>query len=101
MKKKYKPMPVDTSQVKLPTEVLELREKLAENNHEVWAEQRLAAGWQWGPVRDDAFKKHPCLVPYDELPESEKDYDRETAMQTLKLIVAMGYRIAKDAGKKT
>ena len=92
----YVPTPIDTSAVVLPAEVLGLRERLAENNHEVWAAQRIGQGWSWGPVRDDAFQKHPCLVPYADLPEIEKDYDRATAMQTLKLIVALGWRICKD-----
>jgi hypothetical protein len=94
--KTYVPKPLDTSHVVLPADVLDLREKLAENNHEVWAAQRIAQGWTCGPKRNDAVKEHPCLVPYDDLLEVEKDYDRSTAMETLKLIVALGYRISKD-----
>ncbi len=89
----YQPRPIDTSAVSLPTELLALTERLAENAHDIWAQQRLAQGWTYGPQRDDATKQHPCLVPYADLPESEKEYDRRTAMETLKAIVALGYGI--------
>jgi RyR domain len=91
----YIPKPVDTTHVMLPADILALSERLAENAHEVWAVQRIAQGWTHGPKRDDVAKKHPCLVPYGDLPETEKEFDRQTAMQTLNLIVALGYRIGK------
>ena len=68
---------------------------MAENVHEVWAERRIAEGWTYGPVRDDAKKQTPCLVPYTDLPEEEKEYDRSTALETLKFIVSRGYEILK------
>lgn len=89
----YVPKPLDTSQVTLSTDILELREALARNAHEVWAQERIAQGWTWGEKRDDEKKLHPCLVPYEDLPDSEKTYDRNTAMETLKAICASGYRI--------
>ena len=89
----YQPRPIPTAGIALPASLLELTELLAENTHEVWAKRRLADGWTYGPRRDDAAKAHPCLVPYAELPESEKDYDRATAMETLKAILSLGYRI--------
>jgi ryanodine receptor 2 len=89
----YAPQPLDTSRVLLPQELLLLLEKLAENTHEVWAAQRIRDGWTYGPQRDDAGKKHPCLVPYADLPESEKEYDRRTAGEALRAVVALGYRI--------
>lgn len=92
----YKPNPVDTSEVKLPEELLELMEKIAENVHENWAVGRISEGWTYGEKRDDAKKTTPCLVPYAELTESEKEYDRITALETLKLIVALGYNINKE-----
>ena len=91
----YTPAPQDTSKVTLPQELLALAEAMAENVHEVWAERRIAEGWTYGPVRDDAKKQTPCLVPYDELPEEEKEYDRSTALETLKFIVSRGYEISK------
>jgi hypothetical protein len=91
----YSPKPIDTSQIQLPSPILDLTESLARNAHEVWARQRLADGWRRGPVRDDSLKRHPCLVPYEDLPDSEKQYDRNAALETLKLIVALGYRIDK------
>ncbi|MBP8954402.1 MAG: Ryanodine receptor Ryr [Armatimonadetes bacterium] len=91
----YEPKPLDTSSIVLPEDLEALTEYLAENAHDTWAAQRLADGWSYGPARDDARKLHPCLVPYSELPESEKEYDRNTAMQTIKAILALGYRITK------
>jgi len=94
--KKYVPAPLDVSGIELPEEITGLTEKIAENVHDVWSVGRMAEGWTYGKKRDDAKKKHPCLVPYAELPESEKEYDRNTAMQTLKLIIALGYKIEKN-----
>lgn len=91
----YTPRPIDTTQIMLPDDVVGLMEKLAENTHEVWAAQRIAEGWTYGPKRDDVHQQHPCLVPYADLPESEKEYDRSTAMQTLKVILSLGYTITK------
>lgn len=91
----YYPKPMDTSHVSLPEDLLELTEQIAENVHETWAKARMEEGWVYGPVRDDREKTTPCLVPYCELPEIEKEYDRSTALQTLKLITALGYRIEK------
>jgi len=91
----YQPKPLDTSAVVLPANVVELTEYLAENTHEIWSAQRIADGWTYGPKRDDATKQNPCLVPYADLPESEKVYDRNTAMETLKAILALGYQITK------
>jgi ryanodine receptor 2 len=92
----YLPKPIDTVQVTLPEHLLELTERLAENIHDIWAQRRLAEGWTWGPTRDDSARRHPCLVPYSQLPDSEKQYDRDGALQTLKAILALGYRIEKD-----
>lgn len=92
----YVPTPVDTSDVKLSDEYAELCELLARNNHEVWARRRLEEGWRYGPARDDVRKEHPSLVPYEQLPESEKDYDRIMVAETLKAALAMGYKLVKD-----
>jgi hypothetical protein len=91
----YKPRSIDTADVRLDEEIIELIERLAENAHDVWAQQRLAEGWRYGPHRDDHNKEHPSLVPYKHLSESEKEYDRSVAMGTLKAILALGYRIEK------
>ena len=92
----YKPNPIDTSKVELPEELLELTEKIAENVHENWSVGRIAEGWTYGEKRDDVKKTTPCLVPYSELTDGEKEYDRNTAIQTLKLVVALGYKITKE-----
>lgn len=91
----YKPEPIDTLKVVLDPEIIELTELLAKNTHEIWARQRLADGWRYGNKRDDDNKEHPCLVAYELLPDSEKEYDRHTSMETLKAIIALGYRIEK------
>ena len=91
----YTPKPIDTSNIKLPKEIEELTEQIAENVHENWAASRIADGWTYGEKRDDEKKTTPCLVPYDELPESERVYDRVTAMESIKTILALGYKIEK------
>lgn len=91
----YKPNPIDTSKIELPEDLLELTERIAENVHENWSVGRIADGWTYGETRDDEKKTTPCLVPYSQLSDSEKEYDRITALQTLKLVVALGYKIEK------
>ena len=91
----YTPQPVDTSDVELPDELLELVELLSENTHDVWAKGRMDEGWTFGPERNDALKQHPCLVPYNQLPENEKEYDRHTSMETLRFIISKGFEIIK------
>jgi len=87
----YRPQPIDTSDVELPASLHELTEKLAENAHEHWARQRIADGWTYGPKRDDDAKYHPGLISYSALSEGEKEYDRLTAVETVKVLVALGY----------
>lgn len=96
MKKNYIPQPMDTSDIRLPEELNVLIEHMAENVHEVWARSRVEQGWTYGEERNDALKQHPCLVPYDELPEVEKEYDRNTALETLKLITKLGFKITRE-----
>ncbi len=95
MNKEYKPKPIDTSDVVLPPDLEQLAEKMAKNVHEVWAETRIVQGWCYGEERDDAKKTHPCLIPYEELPEEEKEYDRNTSIGTLKLIMKLGFKIVR------
>ena len=89
----YNPTPTDTSHVELSPELMELAELMARNVHEVWSKMRMSQGWTYGPERNDVKKTHPCLVPYDELPEEEKIYDRNTSIETLKFIVVNGFEI--------
>ena len=95
MKEQYIPRPEKLSGIRLPDELEPLVELMAKNVHEVWAAGRMAEGWTWGPERDDKLKRHPGLVPYEELPESERDYDRATALNTLKLILSLGFIIQR------
>lgn len=90
---KYIPQPIDTSDIQLPKELEPLLEAMAKNVHETWAKERLSQGWTYGEKRDDSLKQHPCLVAYEDLPEEEKIYDRNTSVQTLKLILKMGFEI--------
>lgn len=92
----YTPKPIDTEDVVLDADLLALSEEIAKNTHEVWSAGRIADGWSYGPVRDDAARKHPCLIPYEELSEEEKAYDRATSLQTLKLVVKLGYTIKRS-----
>ena len=92
----YTPEPMDLSSVDLPESLIQLSERIAENVHEVWAKARIDEGWTYGEKRDDIHKKHPCLVSYDELPEEEKEYDRNTAMNTIKMVKKLGFRIERE-----
>ena len=91
----YIPTQVNTSHITLSNDLKALAEVLAKNTHDVWATGRMREGWVYGEVRDDIKKTHPCLVPYEDLPESEKEYDRSTSLETLKVIVSLGYVINK------
>ena len=94
--RRYEPRPIDTSHVALTGEIQRLTEVLARNIHEIWSRGRMAEGWSYGPQRNDTLKEHPCLVPYEQLPESEKEYDRSTAMETIKAVIVLGYKIQRE-----
>ena len=94
-KKKYIPQPIDTSDIQLPEELKPLLEAMAKNVHEIWAQERINQGWTYGEKRDDTKKHHPCLISYEDLPEEEKVYDRNTSVETLKLILKLGFKIEK------
>ena len=89
------PAPVDTSSVDLGESESQLSEQLAAESHHIWARLRIDEGWRRGPRRDDFRKEDPHLVPYDELPEAEKERNRKTSQQTLRSIVALGFRIMR------
>ena len=93
--KKYIPLPVDTTNVSLPDGLDSLVEQMSKNSHEIWAESRIRQGWTYGELRNDELKTHPCLVPFEELPDSEKEYDRKTTIDTLKLIMKLGFKISR------
>lgn len=93
--KNYLPSPLDTAEIALSDDLVGLTEEMARNVHDVWAQSRLSQGWRYGEARNDRDKTHPCLIPYEELPEEEKEYDRRTATETLKLIMKLGYEIVK------
>ena len=94
-KQMYTPQPIDTNDVVLPEELEQLVEEMSKNVHEVWAETRIKQGWTYGEQRNDELKTHPCLVPYEDLPEEEKEYDRNTSIGTLKLIMKLGFKISQ------
>lgn len=91
----YQPAPLDTSGITLDKGLTELIELLARNTHDNWAQKRLEEGWKYGPERNEQKREHPCLVPYEKLPESEKNYDRQTSIEVLKAIQLLGFRIIK------
>ena len=93
--KKYIPKPIDLSDVELTEDLSELREAIAENAHEVWAEARQNEGWSYGPQRNDQLKQTPDMLPYSQLPDSEKEYDRKMALKTIKLLKKLGYDLIK------
>lgn len=92
----YIPTPVDVSGVQLPKELDDVVELIAKNVHEVWAKGRIDEGWTFGHIRNEELKQHPCLIPYEELPEIEKEYDRNTALGTLRYIKKLGFKISKE-----
>ena len=92
----YIPETIDTSHVRLGSDLQGLVERLAQNNHDHWARKRMEEGWRFGAERKDTDKRHPSLVPYAQLPESEKEYDRRTVVEALKAIMALGYDIQKQ-----
>lgn len=92
----YMPHSIDTKEVVLPKELEALAENIAKNVHEVWSAGRMKDGWTYGEERNDAKRQHPCLVPYEELSEEEKEYDRNTSVETIKLILKLGFKITKD-----
>lgn len=95
MEMKYTPKPIDTKGVELPEELSSLAEEIAKNVHEVWSQNRINDGWTYGVERNDNEKRHPCLVAYEDLSESEKEYDRATSKETIKLILKLGFEIKK------
>lgn len=95
MNKQYKPISINTIEIKLDDNLIELTEILAKNAHDIWALKRMDEGWKYGEKRCDIEKTNPCLVHYEDLPETEKEYDRNTAMGTIKAMIALGYSIEK------
>jgi class 3 adenylate cyclase/tetratricopeptide (TPR) repeat protein len=93
----YQPAPIDNSSIELSQELSDLVELLARNNHDLWAKRRTEEGWRYGPRRDDEKKETPMLVPYENLSESEKQYDRDNAIGALKTIIALGGRVEAAA----
>ncbi len=91
----YTPNTIETSHIRLTPSLEDLVERLAENNHDHWARKRIDEGWRYGAKRNDDAKEHPDLVPYDQLPESEKEYDKKTVIEVLKVIIALGYEVRK------
>lgn len=91
----YEPHPLNLENIPLTDDLVELQEAIAENAHEVWAAARKAEGWTYGPVRNDALKQHPDMLPYSALPDSEKEYDRLMAINTIKLVKKLGWELVK------
>ena len=93
--KMYIPKPEDTKNVILSEEIKNLTEIIAKNTHENWAKNKIDDGWEYGEILNHEIKTHPCLVEYEKLSEEDKNYDRVTAMEAIKLLIKMGYKITK------
>ena len=96
MADKYQPKPIQVDHITLSREILELVERLAENADEIWAHQRISEGWVFGTERCDRTRRHPCLLPYSQLPESEKNYDRNAVLETMRAVLALGFVVSKS-----
>ncbi|XP_054861875.1 ryanodine receptor 3-like isoform X4 [Amphiprion ocellaris] len=100
------PAPVETSQIVMPPHLEKVRDKLAENIHELWGMNKIELGWSYGKIRDDNKRQHPCLVDFSKLPETEKNYNLQMSTETLKTLLALGCRVvqvnpnAEDSLKK-
>lgn len=94
----YQPHPIDLTGITLDEKLQQDMEKIAQSIHEAWAAQRMREGWVYGETNDSEKKTHRCLVEYSRLPESEKDMDRITAAQTVKMLLWLGYEI-KSGGE--
>ncbi len=92
----YQPNPINTSQIKIDKEESQLAECLAKNTHEIWVKQKIKDGWKYGPNRDNHLKLHPYLIPYEQLPDQEKEHDYLTAIESIKALLALGYKIEKN-----
>ena len=95
MTRNYIPHPIDTRHIRLPEELQALGERLAENTHENFVQLRMENGWTYGPARDDKKRQNPTLIPYEELTEEEKEYDRRTTFEVLRALLSLGYSIEK------
>lgn len=93
MNKPYTPMPINTADVAIPEDIAALATLLARNTHDVWAANRIAQGWTWGEARNDTLKQTPCLVDFDDLTDEERAYDYDTSLETIKVMLKLGYRI--------
>jgi hypothetical protein len=91
----YIPKPEDTSDIVLSKEIMDMTEIIAKNTHENWAKNKIDEGWVYGECLDNEKRTHPCITEYENLSEDDKDYDRITAMETIKLLIKMGYKITK------
>lgn len=93
----YEPRPIPLDGIEVPEELADMIEALAKHVHDIWALQRLADGWNFGEERNETAKTNPCLVPYEELPESEKVYDRNVVLGTVRAIIGLGFTVSKNA----
>ncbi|XP_076604100.1 ryanodine receptor 3 isoform X7 [Chaetodon auriga] len=89
------PTPVETSQIVMPPHLEKVRDRLAENIHELWGMNKIELGWSYGKIRDDNKRQHPCLVDFSKLPETEKNYNLQMSTETLKTLLALGCRVVQ------
>lgn len=91
----YEPHPINVDSIPLNGDLEQLQDAIAENAHNVWAKARIKEGWTYGREFDDEKKEDPTIMPYTALPDCEKEYDRLTAFNTIKLVKKLGFDIVK------
>ncbi len=92
----YYPQPDNLDDIELSESMKALAEKMASKLHDAWAIERESEGWTWGQKRDDSKLLSPDLIPYEQLPETEKRYDYIMAESTIKQLISLGYKIEKQ-----
>ncbi len=71
-------------------------EYLAEMEHGRWTAERLRSGWRWAPQRDAEAKVSPHLVPWAQLPEDIRQYDREFVERIPGMLATVGLEIVRE-----
>lgn len=91
----YQPKPRSLRRIRLDPSLISLVDAIAANGHDRWVTQRAAAGWQWGPERDNSRQLHPDMIPFDELDDDSRTFNIVAAEKVLKLVVSEGFAIRK------
>lgn len=74
-------------------------EFLSRMEHRRWMDEKINAGWQYGPVKDPVRKSHPSLVSWEDLPEDEREKDRQAVRAIPELLAAVWFDIRRGSKK--